>query len=206
MLGGVFWLNEQATRGNFLRNAEKYGVLHLATHGFTDELNPLRSRLLFAESTEEEDPFVYASDLYNLQLTAGLAVLSACQTGTGQWRRGEGVMSLARAFAFAGCPSLVMSMWNVSDKSTSELMVAFYEELQSGKNKDEALRMAKLRYLQNVSPEYAKPVYWAGFVPIGEMDAIPEAQLTARKWIKPALLGLAAILAFLVILAYWRRR
>lgn len=200
MLGGAFWLNEQATRSNFLQNAEKYGVLHLAMHGFTDEQHPLRSRLLFSRSDEAEDPFVYASDLYNMQLTAGLAVLSACQTGNGQWKRGEGVMSLARAFAFAGCPSMVMSLWNVSDKSTADLMVIFYEELRAGKNKDEALRAAKLRYLETVSPEYAKPVYWAGFVPIGEMEALPETCLSGRQWLKPALLALACLLLLLAVL------
>lgn len=182
ILGGSFWLNEAATRKNFLQHAERYGILHLAMHGFVDEQNPLRSRLLFSKSVAEEDPFVYASDLYNLQLTAGLAVLSACQSGTGAWKRGEGVMSLARAFAFAGCPSMVMSLWSVSDQSTSALMVEFYQQLRAGKNKDEALRAAKLRYLQTVSPEYAKPVYWAGFVPVGEMEALPESYFSAGGW------------------------
>lgn len=182
ILGGAFWLNEQATRANFLQNAEKYGVLHLAMHGFVDEQNPLRSRLLFSKSAAGEDPFVYASDLYTLQLTAGLAVLSACQSGAGAWKRGEGVMSLARAFAFAGCPSMVMSLWNVSDRSTSELMVTFYQQLKAGKSKDEALQAAKLRYLETVSPEYAKPVYWAGFVPVGEMEALPESYFSDGGW------------------------
>lgn len=182
ILGGSFWLNESATRKNFLQHAGRYGILHLAMHGFVDERNPLRSRLLFSKSVADEDPFVYASDLYNLQLTAGLAVLSACQSGTGAWKRGEGVMSLARAFAFAGCPSMVMSLWNVSDQSTSDLMVEFYQQLRAGKSKDEALRAAKLRYLQTVTPEYAKPVYWAGFVPVGEMDALPESYFSDGSW------------------------
>ncbi len=204
ILGGATWLNQQATRENFLKNAERYGILHLAMHGFVDEKSPLRSRLLFTQSVAQEDPFVYASDLYNLQLTAGLAILSACQSGTGAWKRGEGVMSLARAFAFAGCPSMVMSLWNVSDRSSSELMVAFYRELKAGKNKDEALRLAKLRYLQMVSPEYAKPVYWAGFVPVGEMEGLPESYFSDGHWHWGRLLALGLAVSGLLFLLYRR--
>lgn len=182
LLNGACWLNERATRSNFLQNAGKYGILHLAMHGFVDNRDPLRSRLLFSKSAADDDPFVYASDLYNLQLSAGLAVLSACQSGTGSWQHGEGVMSLARAFAFAGCPSLVMSLWNVSDRPSAELMVAFYRHLEAGKTKDEALRAAKLEYLQSTTSEYAKPVYWAGFVPVGDMEAMPASCFSGSRW------------------------
>lgn len=197
MLDGSFWLNQDATRDHFLDNARHYGILHLAMHGIIDPANPLRSKLLFAASAVGEDPFVYASDLYNLQLTAGMAVLSACQSGTGTWKHGEGALSLARAFAFAGCPSMVMSLWNVSDQSTSELMVLFYEELRAGKTKDEALRLAKLNYLKTATSEYAKPIYWAGFIPTGEMNAFPTNYFpqpnTPWGWIALAILGLAGM-------------
>lgn len=207
ILGGSFWLNQTATRTNFLQNAERFGILHLAMHGFIDQQDPMRSRLLFSKSVaDDNDPFVYASDLYSLQLTAGLAVLSSCQSGAGKWKRGEGIMSLARAFAFAGCPSLIMSLWNVSDRSTSDLMVSFYQQLKAGKNKDEALRIAKLQYLENTSPEYVKPVFWAGFVPVGEMDALPESYFSDGGWGWWAwrLGALFAASALLWIL--WRRR
>jgi CHAT domain-containing protein len=205
-LGGAFWLNQDATRENFLKNAERYGILHLAMHGQVDEHNPLRSRLVFSCGVTNEDPSVYASDLYNLQLHAGLSVLSACRSGTGTWKRGEGVMSLARAFAFAGCPSVVMSLWNVSDQSTSDLMVSFYEQLKKGVNKDEALRSAKLDYLKTVSAEYAKPIYWAAFVPIGEMDGLSDRYFSGGKsglyWYYwgALMLGLAGLAV------WWRRR
>ncbi len=182
LLNGACWLNERATRSNFLQHAGKYGILHLAMHGFVDNRDPLRSRLLFSKSVADDDPFVYASDLYNLQLNAGLTVLSACQSGTGSWQHGEGVMSLARAFAFAGCPSLVMSLWNVSDRPSAELMVAFYRHLEAGKTKDEALQAAKLEYLQSTTSEYAKPVYWAGFVPVGDMEAMPASCFSGSRW------------------------
>jgi hypothetical protein len=113
-------------------------------------------------------------------------------------------MSQARAFAFAGCPSMVMSLWNVSDRSSSELMVAFYRELKAGKNKDEALRLAKLRYLQMVSPEYAKPVYWAGFVPVGEMEGLPESYFSDGHWHWGRLLALGLAVSGLLFLLYRR--
>jgi CHAT domain-containing protein len=181
ILDGSFWLDQDATRENFLKNAERYGILHLAMHGLVDERNPLHSRLLFSSSVVGDDPFVYASDLYNMQLHAGLSVLSACRSGAGAWKKGEGVLSLSRAFAFAGCPSMVMSLWSVSDQSTSDLMVGFYQQLKAGSTKDEALRSAKLSYLQKVSPEYAKPIYWAAFVPIGEMDSMSDRYFGSSK-------------------------
>ncbi|MBL7826187.1 MAG: CHAT domain-containing protein, partial [Saprospiraceae bacterium] len=200
LLGGAFWLNQEATRENFVQNAEKFGILHLATHGVVDEQNALRTRLLFHQSSTGADPFVYAADLYNLQLTAGLSVLSACGSGTGSWQKGEGVMSLARAFAFAGCPSIVMSLWNISDQSTSDLMVDFYKHLKAGVEKDEALRLAKLEYLKRVSPEYAKPIYWAAFVPIGEMDALPSAYFPVTRpwWWYGGLIGLSVFVLWVL--------
>jgi CHAT domain-containing protein len=207
VLGGSFWLNQNATRENFLKNAERYGILHLAMHGLVDERNPLHSRLLFSQSVAGDDPFVYASDLYHLQLHAGLSVLSACRSGTGAWKKGEGVLSLSRAFAFAGCPSIVMSLWNVSDQSTGDLMVGFYQELKNGAAKDEALRTAKLNYLKKVSPEYSKPIYWAAFVPIGEMDGMPDRYFSNAMGGKYNWLvwgGCIALLAGLFFGVWWK--
>ncbi len=207
LLGGAFWLNKDATRDNFLENAGNYGVLHLAMHGFVDEKNPLHSKLLFSRTAVDKDPFVYASDLYNLQLKAGLSVLSACQSGTGTWKRGEGMMSLARAFAFAGCPSVVMSLWNVSDESTADLMLGFYRNLKAGLPKDEALRAAKLKYLQQASPEYAKPIFWASFVPIGDMDAMPtDAFSGGWSWVWWGVMGFGLLLLGWVFWRYFGRR
>ncbi|MEO1260886.1 MAG: CHAT domain-containing protein [Bacteroidota bacterium] len=176
LFGGDSWINQQATRENFLKNAENYGILHLATHGIVDRNDPLRSRLLFTSSAIEDESAVYAHEIYSMQLKAGLTVLSACNSGTGEWKKGEGIMSLARAFAFAGCPSLVMSLWNVSDQSTSELMTAFYQNLKAGQSKDEALRQAKLYYLKSTSSEYAKPIYWGSFVAVGNMETLVVAE------------------------------
>ncbi len=176
LLEGDKWLEEAASEKNFKELAANYGILHLAMHGLVNDKNPLYSSLVFTlnADTLEDDNFLTAAEIYNLQLNAGLAVLSACQTGEGKFKRGEGIMSLARAFAYAGCPSMVMSLWSVPDKETGELMIYFYEELKGGKTKDVALQQAKLRYLEGHKENRVKtyPYHWAAFVPIGDMQAM----------------------------------
>ncbi len=107
-----------------------------------------------------------------MQLKANLAVLSACNTGSGKLSRGEGIMSLARGFMYAGCPSVITSLWSVDDKSTAVIMKHFYEGLSKGLSKDDALRASKLSYLKNADEIKSNPFYWAGFVLIGNPDAI----------------------------------
>ena len=100
-----------------------------------------------------------------------MVVLSACNTGTGELQRGEGVISLARGFAFAGAKSIISTLWSVNDKSTEVLMSSFYKHLKSGMKKDEALRKAKQDYRRNPKND-AHPFYWAAFIPSGDMSAL----------------------------------
>ncbi|MEM7039273.1 MAG: CHAT domain-containing protein, partial [Bacteroidota bacterium] len=108
--------------------------------------------------------------------------LSACETGLGELKRGEGIIGLARAFAYAGARSTVMSLWSVDDAETAALMTEFYAQLKSGKSKDEALRAAKLAYLEKNSVPH--PYFWAGFVPSGNMQAVLKAEEVSegRGW------------------------
>ncbi len=172
LLNGQKWLAEAATKENFQKTAANYGVLHLAMHGIVDDQNPLYSHLVFTETEGKEDNRLTAAELYTMQLNAGLAVLSACNTGVGELKRGEGIMSLSRAFASAGCPSMVMSLWSVPDKQTGMLMENFYKELKAGESKDAALRQAKLTYLDAQDNQGAHPYLWAGFVVIGDTRSI----------------------------------
>ena len=111
-------------------------------------------------------------------------MLSACETGYGKLIHGEGVMSLSRAFAYAGCPGLVMSLWEVSDQATAELMVKFYQHLKDDKDVDEALRLAKLEFLENTNhPNFAHPYLWAGFVPVGDMKSITINKMYTYWWL-----------------------
>ena len=114
-----------------------------------------------------------AEELQTLTLHADLAVLSACNTGFGKISKGEGVMSLARAFNYAGVPATVTTLWRVPDEETSRLMVGFYTHLKAGMTKDAALRQAKLDYLDNLKFDTkAAPLYWSAFIVSGNTDAV----------------------------------
>ncbi|MGB3586283.1 MAG: CHAT domain-containing protein, partial [Tunicatimonas sp.] len=106
--------------------------------------------------------------LYTLQLRSNLAVLSACETGTGQLARGEGIMSLGRAFKYAGCPNVAMSLWKVNDRTTQRIVQSFFEQLAEGADKDVALQQAKLSFLNKAKGPLAHPYYWASLVLIGD--------------------------------------
>ena len=162
-----------ATEERFTATAGNYRILHLATHGRADNRVGDYAFLAFTEIKDSvENELLYVKDLYNLQLNADLVVLSACETGIGKLQRGEGIISLARAFAYAGAKSIVTSLWSINDKSTSELMRFFYRELRRGKDKDEALRMARLRFLKESSVRNAHPFFWAAFLPLGDMRPV----------------------------------
>ena len=171
---GKTLLNEKATEATFKKSAGNFSALHLSMHAIMDETDPMNSRLLFyKDSTTNDDGMLHAHELYELDLNAELVVLSACNTGQGQILYGEGVMSISRAFAYAGVPSTIMSLWKVPDESTSKIMISFYEHLKAGKTKSEALRNAKLDYFHSViAPEQRHPYYWAGFILSGNDDPI----------------------------------
>lgn len=172
LLGGDEWLNESATLKAFQKHAQDYAILHLATHGILDENYPLNSSLVFTKESDTTAFLLRAADLYNMQLRADMVVLSACNTGSGTLEKGEGIRSLARAFAYAGCPSTVASLWSASDKSTKDVLLSFYTYLQEGMKKGEALRRAKLDYLKSAPPAYAAPFYWAHLTAIGDPEAL----------------------------------
>lgn len=189
LLNGDVFLDALATESNFKANTEDYAILHLAMHALLDDENPMYSKLIFSDVGDStSDGLLTAAELYNLRIPAQLAVLSACNTGYGKIIAGEGVMSLSRAFAYAGCPSTLMSLWKVPDQATSELMLGFYQSLDEGKSKGKALQIAKQQYLSQVkSPQLAHPFYWAGFVQMG--NPLPIQKMTMLDKIEAALIA-----------------
>ena len=165
IMDGALHFDEAATLQNFKDIANQYKILHLCTHACAS--SDLKDTRIFF--TDQE---LLAFELYNMPLQARLAVLSACETGIGELKRSEGVMSLARAFMYSGCPSVVTSLWSVDDKSTSELMLHFYKNLKDGMRQDEALHQAKLDYLDAKGIDASHPYYWSGFVHIGNNEAL----------------------------------
>ncbi|MGC3945069.1 MAG: CHAT domain-containing protein [Chryseolinea sp.] len=158
--------NEEATEDQ-LRNKplNEYKYLHFATHGVVDETHPELSRL-YLTAGDKNDGLLYSGEIYNLELNADLVTLSACQTGLGKISRGEGVIGLSRALAYAGARRMIVSLWRVSDTSTSFMMQSFYQGLLEGEsNPGKDLRNAKLKMIE--SGKYAAPYYWAPFILIG---------------------------------------
>lgn len=161
--GGTKLIGAMATESNFKRELINADIIHLATHAVLDDRDPLYSKLVLAKD-DDEDGLLHAYELYGMDIKASLVSLSACNTGFGEYYGGEGIMSLARGFMQAGVPNVLMSLWAVPDKSTSEVMSSFYNHLKSGKNKSQALRQAKIDYINKSDQITAEPYFWAGFV------------------------------------------
>jgi CHAT domain-containing protein/tetratricopeptide (TPR) repeat protein len=173
LMKGLSLVGDSATEIAFKQHAPGFGILHLAMHTLIDNRNPLFSKLVFSPGLSgPDDGLLNTYELYNMQLDAKMVVLSACRSGDGILQKGEGIMSLARGFLYAGCQSLVMTLWNVEDRSGQDIMQRFYHLIKKGRTKNCALRIAKLKYLASAQPHKTHPYYWAGYVQIGEPDAI----------------------------------
>jgi CHAT domain-containing protein/tetratricopeptide (TPR) repeat protein len=163
----------EATENNFLQHAPDFNILHLAMHTLIDDKNPLYSRLVFyAESNDSEAGFLTTNEIFSLKLKADMTVLSACSSGEGEYRKGEGVLSLARSFFYAGCPSLVMTLWNVDDESGLRLMKDYYKHLRDGLSKAKAMQLAKIDYISDITPDKQHPFYWSNYICIGNSSAL----------------------------------
>lgn len=191
LFGGTALTGSEAGKISFLEQAPHHRIIQLATHALADDEAGELSFILFG--TREQD-VLHAKDLYSLRLSADLVVLSACQGGTGELLQGEGIISLARGFIYAGCTSVLPTLWSVDDEATQELITAFYQELEQGTKKDEALRQAKLQYLDKLTAENdhkAHPYYWASFIPVGQMQPIDRVPSFGRHAL--LLLGLLSV-------------
>lgn len=171
---GDAFIGQQASESTFKEIADSYQILHLSMHAILEDDHALYTHLSFGSSEDSlNDGSLHIAELYTLSLQAELAVLSACNTGFGELKRGEGIMSLSRAFAYAGVPSTVMTLWQIPDQSSEYLMERFHLYLKQGMSKEKALNQVRKDYLsQQLSPEKYHPFYWAGFVLNGNTDAI----------------------------------
>ncbi len=189
---------QAVTKEKFEQNLGNAKVLHISSHASSSQTEEKPNIALYKE------PY-YLSELYQQDIHADLVVLSACQTNIGQHKAGEGVMSLGRGFTYAGAGSLISSLWNVNATSTTNLLSSFYKNLKDGKSKVEALRNAKLNYLEDrTRPSYERsPYYWAGLVYLGDEHSVElESNPSSIKF------GLAAI--FFLVLGigtyfFWRK-
>ncbi len=202
--GGEKWVNERATKANFLENAGRCAILHTSLHTLdAPSRDPTGLSILFSKTSETDPNLLTSNELYALDLRADLTVVSTCESGFGELRKGEGAMSLGRAVALAGCPATVVNLWKADDLASKNLMIAFYKNLKSGQPKDVALQNAMLSYLEKTVSEKSPPLYWANFSAFGEMRPVdfPAASWRLAGWG----IGLAALL-FGGILLFLKRR
>lgn len=188
---GVFAKGQKANERFFKEQAPQFGIIHLAMHGILNQHHPILSGLAFTENGDSiEDNFLQAYEISHLELNAALVVLSACETGYGRFQKGEGVMSLAHSFMYAGVPSLVVSLWQINDQTTALLMKNFYQNLLSSQNKATALQQAKLQYLEKAKGISAHPAFWSALVQLGNYHPIQPQKKTSYWWYISIALGL----------------
>jgi CHAT domain-containing protein len=161
-----------ATEGAVKQHAGDARIIHFATHAVLDDTNPMYSRLAFGTNDSTEDGWLEAWEVARMNLSADVAVLSACETARGQVGSGEGVIGMAWSFLLAGARSTVATQWKVASASTARLMVDFHstlqrESIETPMRSAAALRKTQLRLLHE--PATRHPFYWAPFIVIGDL-------------------------------------
>lgn len=168
---------EAAQLTPFRQLVSDYSAVHLATHAVANEEKGTYSYLLFSNN-DSLDSQLEVEEIYTMDIPAELVVLSACETGQGEWKLGEGTIGLERAFTFAGAKSIVTTYWSISDRASVSLMQGFYSQLADGLPKDIALQRAQLQFMDTNPGWLAHPFYWAAFVQKGSIKPV---HLNLRK-------------------------
>ncbi len=200
ILNGKIIKDQAATFHTFMKTAPKFSILHLATHAKSDTTEGDNSYLLFSPDTAS-NMALFSSRIYSMELNADLVALSACETGIGELRKGEGLISLSRAFAFAGVKSVLHSLWSINDKRTTEFIPSFYRHIKQYQSKPKALQQASLDYIKNSTTIEAHPYYWSGFLISGDPSPI-----STKKNSKTVLFKVILGVLILFFLLFFRKK
>ncbi|HTD99656.1 MAG TPA: CHAT domain-containing tetratricopeptide repeat protein [Mucilaginibacter sp.] len=166
----------EATESAFKEKAPGNNIVQIGSHALLNDIDPMKSCLVFAKelSTAKgaNDGYLYSSEIYNQRINADLVILTACETGGGEYKEGEGMMSLSYSFQYAGCKGAIMSLWPVDEKTASTITEYFYKNLAEGKTTSEALYQAKKDFLKTADGGLVNPFYWSGLVLMGPDENI----------------------------------
>lgn len=206
--GDNYFEAEAATKTEFQRRANDFGIVIAATHSIANDSFPGRSVLLLGSdpTASPNNDSLFAADLYNMALNLKHLFLASCETGRGELRRGEGILSLSRAITASGCASTTSSLWKVPDESvsTGQIMERYFGGLSRNQPKDVALNAAKRMYLASDHNNFFdyRPYNWAEFTIYGDISPTP------IKWKKPFRVGTSSALVLLLLLGisgagYW---
>jgi CHAT domain-containing protein len=199
---GKSFNGENATKANFLSALKEPAVFHLAMHSMSDSTNSRYSYLMFdTHNLLPEDGKLYNYEISLTRINSPMVVLSACNSGAGTLYSGEGLMSLARGFMLAGASSVIKTSWEINDETSTAIITRFYYHLSMGKDKDVAMRLAKLEYLKNSSPAFTNPYYWAAYEVLG--DTTPVAP---KKTGSEIILIIGVVIISGLSIIYLRRR
>ncbi len=193
--GGEVLKGEEAKKDQFQKVASDFKIIHISSHAAAVDSNTLQSWIGFDDySNVESDYKLYLTDLYNLKLNAEMVVLSACETSLGKLSKGEGIISLARGFAFSGCQSMITTLWPVNHSATAQIMEAFYQNLNNGSDKSKSLFDAKLSYIASDATDQnsAHPYYWSAYELVGNTNPVDIGGRT-KWWIPLAGIGLIGV-------------
>jgi CHAT domain-containing protein/tetratricopeptide (TPR) repeat protein len=199
--GGQLYENDAARETVFKNESGKYDIIHLAMHTVLNDKSPMYSTLIFSSENDTiNDRYLKTYEIYSIPLRAKMVVLSSCNSGAGLLYSGEGILSLARGFMYSGSKSVVMAMWEIEDKSGTDIVKGFYENLKKGYSKSSALRRARIHYLKQADQLRSHPYFWSSLVIYGNNSPL----YYSRYWLAIPFLACAAAVVFLVF--YLRRR
>jgi CHAT domain-containing protein len=170
---GKLYENDDAKKNVYKTESHKYDIIHLAMHTILNDKDPMYSTLIFSSTNDTaNDRFLKTYEVYSIPLKARMVVLSSCNSGAGYLYSGEGIISLARGFIYSGSESVVMAMWEIEDKSGTELVKQFYDNLKKGYSKSLALRSARIKYLKESDQLRSHPYFWSSLVVYGDNNPL----------------------------------
>lgn len=199
---GKLYENEAAKESVYKNESGKYDIIHLAMHTILNDRDPMYSTLIFSSTSDStDDRYLKTFEVYSIPLRAKMVVLSSCNSGSGYLYSGEGILSLARGFMYSGSESIVMAMWEIEDRSGTEIVKSFYDNLKKGYSKSSSLRKARVKYLREADQLRSHPYFWSALVVYGNNNPL----YFSRYY------SFAAALAILLAALYsgyyfWRRK
>jgi CHAT domain-containing protein len=202
LTGGRLYLDNNARESVFKTVAAEYDIIHLAMHTLLNDQDPMHSKMIFSQDNDSpEDGNLNTWEVYGIPLKAKMVILSSCNTGSGSLHSGEGILSLARGFVYSGSRSVVMSMWEIEDRSGAEIVNNYYRNIRHGASKSRALRKARLDYLRSSDMLRSHPYFWSSLVIYGNNTPI-----YFSIWLKVAAGLLLLIIPALLFLIYRKSR
>lgn len=196
ILGGKTYLDSYASLSRFKKEVRKNQIIHLATHSEFDSLVPMNSKLYFSDSS------IRLYEIYQMNTTAQLVILNACNTGIGKHYTGEGTMSVSNGFLESGSKACMMNLWSVDDYSTSQIVNHFITHLKANNNMYQSLRYAKITFLNNNRKLLHHPYYWASNVLTSRNE---QPDKTNDKSLLKIFLGLSALLLIIMMILFRKK-